>query len=171
MKTCSGCLEEKPVEEFHIDRGLLCQRKPKCRLCTNKIKAAWRRRNANLIRSRRREEYARNREHYMAYMNSDKRRERLFRWKLERKFGITRIDFDRMVDEQDGCCAICLQPPSTAKGHSVKHRLHVDHCHKTGKVRGLLCNNCNAALGYFADDTVAMARAIRYLKQRRTANE
>lgn len=60
------------------------------------------------------------------------------------KYGITQEDYDRMFDNQKGCCAICGIHQS-----KLKQKLHVDHCHNTGKVRKLLCRNCNIHLGWY----------------------
>lgn len=78
--------------------------------------------------------------------------------RLERKYGITKYDYDRMFQEQGGKCAICDKPQS-----ACRRALAVDHCHASGKVRGLLCDECNRALGYFYDDTNRIAKAIEYL--------
>lgn len=78
--------------------------------------------------------------------------------RLERKYGITKDDYDRMFREQGGKCAICDKPQS-----ECRRALAVDHCHASGKVRGLLCDECNRALGYFYDDTNRIAKAIEYL--------
>tara|TARA_Y100001963_G_C6560454_1_gene344053 strand:+ start:174 stop:653 length:480 start_codon:yes stop_codon:yes gene_type:complete len=76
---------------------------------------------------------------------------------LQRKYGITIDDYERMLTEQKGVCAIC------GNGGGNKH-LHVDHCHDTNKVRGLLCFNCNNALGNFKDNTDLLNRASMYLQ-------
>ncbi len=60
---------------------------------------------------------------------------------LWRQYGITLAQYDEMLTRQGGTCAICKKPPK------VK-RLHVDHCHSTGRVRGLLCGSCNGRLGW-----------------------
>ena len=72
---------------------------------------------------------------------------------LRRRYGISADDADRMLAEQDGLCAICREAPAE----------HVDHDHKTGRVRGLLCFNCNGALGQFRDRRDLMLAAISYL--------
>ena len=72
---------------------------------------------------------------------------------LRRPYGITEEHYDRMLAEQGGLCAICRDRPAE----------HVDHDHKTGRVRGLLCFNCNQALGNFTDRTDFMLGAIAYL--------
>lgn len=67
-------------------------------------------------------------------------RDRTRRCELIRKYGITPEDYDALFVAQDGKCAICLKPPKV-------FRLHTDHDHKTGTVRGLLCVSCNTKLG------------------------
>lgn len=64
---------------------------------------------------------------------------------LQRTYGITLADFERMLEAQGGRCKICDAPPPNKSLKS--RRLLVDHCHKTGKVRGLLCHKCNTAVG------------------------
>ncbi len=72
---------------------------------------------------------------------------------LRRRYGITAEHFDQMFAEQGGLCAICRDAPAE----------HVDHDHRTGRVRGLLCFNCNGALGQFRDRADLMLRAFAYL--------
>lgn len=74
------------------------------------------------------------------------------------RYGLTRVAFADLLLQQNGKCAICYQP------YHPKRKLHVDHCHATGKVRGLLCGGCNIGLGHFCDDTSRMERAIGYLR-------
>ncbi len=74
--------------------------------------------------------------------------------------GLSRADADAMIEAQGGLCAICGQPPSGKRNCS---RLHVDHCHETGKIRAMLCNNCNHALGHMKDDPARLQAAIEYL--------
>lgn len=85
-------------------------------------------------------------------------------WWLKRKFGITLEQYDRMFEEQGGVCVICgKEETSTFQG--IIRRLAVDHDHKTGKIRGLLCANCNLTLGYAKDDIIILSRMIAYLKE------
>lgn len=67
---------------------------------------------------------------------------------------------EELMREQKGLCAICETPQDAAK-----RRFAIDHCHKSGKVRGILCSNCNSALGMFKDSIPMMKRAITYLCQ------
>lgn len=71
-----------------------------------------------------------------------------------RRYGLGADDVDAMVAAQDGLCAICRKRPPG----------HVDHDHKTGRVRGVLCSECNQELGNFRDDTAALRAAINYLE-------
>lgn len=73
---------------------------------------------------------------------------------------------DKMYMEQAGKCKICGHEGHVdfvPKGSRMFDRLVVDHCHSTGKVRGLLCNGCNRGLGYFKDNPEALQKAIDYL--------
>lgn len=83
------------------------------------------------------------------------------RAKLKKKYGITLEDYARMVKAQKGCCAICREKGDTNPESMM--RLGVDHCHVTGRVRGLLCRPCNRAIGIFKDDPKLCHRAGDYL--------
>ena len=75
----------------------------------------------------------------MPYAPGPKRKHHARRMKYQRMYGITIEDYDRMYEEQGGRCAICRTDQPGGAGE----RFSVDHDHETGKVRGLLCNNCN----------------------------
>lgn len=81
------------------------------------------------------------------------------RW-LKRTYGITLDEYDGLFREQDGRCAICRTDRTSRWG-----TLCVDHDHKTGRIRGLLCTNCNQALGKFGDCGDRLKDAIRYLEK------
>jgi len=74
-----------------------------------------------------------------------------------KQFGMTIKAYDKLFAKQRGACAICKQP-------DLDKRLAVDHCHQTGKVRGLLCDRCNFSLGGFEDNINLLNKAIEYLK-------
>lgn len=86
----------------------------------------------------------------------------LYRASNLRRYGITLQDYDRMHAEQQGRCAACGSPPKDG-GRGPAGRLHVDHDHDTGAVRGLLCNNCNAALGQVGDSADRLRMLLTYL--------
>lgn len=79
--------------------------------------------------------------------------------KKVRKFNITLDDYNKMFMEQEGCCAICSKHQS-----EFDKALAIDHDHKTGEVRGLLCMHCNTALGKFYDKEDNLIRAVEYLR-------
>jgi len=82
-----------------------------------------------------------------------------------KKYGITGEQFRKMLKEQNNVCLICKKPELAKWQGSIQKTLAVDHDHKTGKVRGLLCHRCNKALGEFNDDVALLQTAIDYLKQ------
>lgn len=78
--------------------------------------------------------------------------------KIKSKFKLSSDEYNSLVNKQKGLCKIC--------GNKEKNRrLGVDHCHKTLKVRGLLCNTCNLGIGYFKDDILLLKKAIKYLNE------
>lgn len=79
--------------------------------------------------------------------------------KLREMYGLSRQEHDQLLASQKGLCKICKDAPEPGK------RLHIDHCHTTGKVRGLLCRGCNHGIGNFKDKEEFLWEAIHYLKQ------
>lgn len=78
---------------------------------------------------------------------------------LKKNYGLSLKDYNDMLVNQNYKCAICKRPNT-----DFSKQLAVDHCHTTGKVRGLLCMNCNNGLGKFMDNEELLLEAIRYLK-------
>lgn len=76
-----------------------------------------------------------------------------------RRYGITLTDYNNMFVAQAGKCNICRTHQS-----ELKKALRVDHCHQTGKVRGLLCHNCNIGIGMLQDDPDIIKSALIYIK-------
>ena len=72
--------------------------------------------------------------------------------------GVSRAQFDALFARQGHVCAICNRAPSTSKA------THLDHCHTSGKIRGVLCASCNKGLGHFRDDPTLIRAAARYLE-------
>jgi hypothetical protein len=77
---------------------------------------------------------------------------------LKGEYGITLDDYNKMFADQNGCCAIC-----NIHASMLTKSLYVDHSHETGEVRGLLCSECNLALGKFKDNITTLQNAIKYL--------
>jgi len=77
---------------------------------------------------------------------------------LKSNYNITIDEYEKLLIQQNNGCAIC------GRDNNGKRMMCVDHCHSTGGVRGLLCNNCNLGLGNFMDDIKLLENAIKYLK-------
>ncbi len=88
---------------------------------------------------------------------------------LIRKYGITEEDYFNLLEAQEGVCKICSNPPSSRDHKANKEGmfyLHIDHDHTDGRVRGLLCTNCNNGLGRFKDRIDLLVKAAEYLRKR-----
>jgi DNA gyrase/topoisomerase IV subunit A len=116
--------------------------------------------NKERIAKQEKEYYLKNKERIKAYQlkNREKRKKTHKDWLLRTKYGLTLADYNKMIKEQGGVCYICQNPPNVKA-------LAVDHCHTTGKVRRLLCDNCNKGLGCFKDSPELLQKAINYLKK------
>jgi hypothetical protein len=85
---------------------------------------------------------------------------------LRRTFGIDLETYNKMLSDQNGACSICKNPETSVVKNTGKIKtLAVDHCHTTGKVRGLLCWNCNTSIGKMKDSVEILQNAIEYLKK------
>lgn len=82
---------------------------------------------------------------------------------LQYNYGINEAQYELMLKAQNDVCAICKQPETAIKQGNIK-KLAVDHCHKTRKIRGLLCNKCNTGLGGFKDNLELLEKAAQYLR-------
>lgn len=132
-KICTACQEPKPLREFTISTQ--GTKDYKCAACNAKFST----------------------EHYHRPGNRERRRYVI----AARMYGLDEASYREMAALQNGLCAICLKAPS---GRAEKtSRLHVDHDHATGKVRGLLCYRCNHGLGSFLDSRELLLRAVAYL--------
>lgn len=100
---------------------------------------------------------------YDAWRKNNKQRvkDKQYSARLKRVYDLDEGTYNKMLIEQDNKCKICSKSPVDYK----HQRLCIDHCHTTGKVRGLLCNNCNAALGQVNDSISTLEAAITYLKE------
>jgi len=124
QKKCYRCQEDKPLEAFAKNKAKPDGLQERCKDC---CKSHY---------------------HNSGYTN----RQRALA--LKKKYGLTLLDYDLMVDEQGGQCAIC----------GAEEKLYVDHDHNTGKIRGLLCNTCNRAIGLLKDDSLTVYKAAEYVE-------
>ena len=142
MKTCPQCQSVKPLTEFHVRKSRGGQPASRCKTCSREAQRTWRSKQTDYEKRR-----------YQIVKVETRERH------LVRKYGVTLADYDAMLAAQDGKCAVCLTTPETQR-YGV---FHVDRCHASGAVRGLLCRGCNTVLGVVNDDPAALARAIAYL--------
>lgn len=146
VKVCTGCDRELPLDAFYQKsaEGVEGQR----------YKTAYGRAMGPCKECRK----AKARE----YKESPERKLQVREWNLKTIYGISLDDYEEMLSSQGGVCAICGDSPSGV-GYRNNY-LHVDHCHRTGKIRGLLCRNCNKGLGCFRDRIDLLHRGAEYLK-------
>lgn len=82
--------------------------------------------------------------------------------RLKREYGIKLADYEQLLNKQEGRCALC---GTENPGRNLEN-FSVDHCHKTGKIRALLCHRCNTGLGSFKDDPDLLEKAAEYIRTR-----
>lgn len=138
-KTCTTCMEAKSLDDFYHAARYRGGVMPRCYDC---------------FKAGQKKSYQKNRAKYLPKMRARN---------LAARYGLTPIAFDSMATGQGGACAICGELP-VGQRHRPSAGLVVDHNHSTGAVRGLLCVNCNALLGYAHDNQDTLRAAIAYLE-------
>ena len=156
-KICTICGLDLPLDEFAVRKGTPTGRTYNCRSCFKAMrneKTRERYHNDPEFRQKRYEYFRAYRERNAELVAKKQQAVRV------RRYGITSADYYRMLEEQNGGCAICGLPEQS----TYFKRLSVDHDHDTNKVRGLLCSECNFGLGKFKDDIDLLIKASKYLK-------
>jgi hypothetical protein len=150
-KFCSGCKTVLPIERFS---------KPKrdgyTSRCSECLRIEGREKHKKNMSN---PEYRAKKAKYMRELRLRKPRsyeQRKKEW-LKSLYGMTVEDYNSLLNSQNEVCAICSQPCKTKKG------LAVDHNHITGKIRGLLCANCNGAIGMLQEDPDIIEKAKQYI--------
>lgn len=145
-KICIRCHESKPLDKFVKGKRYVDGRQNECKACHNTASNAWANTDyGKAYHKRATAEWVAN--------NPERRHHNT----LVRKYGISLEDYNDMMEKQQGMCPIC-------GSNLVPGRLtHVDHCHSTGKVRGLLCSPCNRALGAYERRAVGIAAYLNTL--------
>ena len=164
MKLCRTCGKEFPAttEFFHKSGSSL---KPDCKLCRNKKQKEYNKNNPQIQKKSWQKWASANREYLRtaARINYRKNIERAKFWHVTKTYGLTAEQFLRLYEIQKESCAICGQHIPLFNDGMVRKR-HIDHCHKTGQVRGILCNSCNSVLGAFKDDPHMFRKAAEYIE-------
>ena len=145
-KICARCRKRKHLSKYPRDKNKYDGRSSICLSCNTKKARKWAIENPE--------------RHYKKTKrwnqeNPDSQR----RYYLKSLYGITLEEYNEMFIAQNGCCAIC-----GIHQQDITKRLSVDHCHDTQRVRGLLCSNCNSAMGLFMDSIEVLRRAVSYLE-------
>ena len=139
LKRCTVCDTDKDTSEFYKCAAKKDGISYRCKTCDNKARLQY-------IKD-----------------NPAKHKESLRGRMLKKRYGITLIEYNNMCEEQGNHCALCgCEKENNNRG---MHHLSVDHCHKTGKIRGILCSNCNRGLGLLGDDLESIQRVIKYLER------
>ncbi|MGQ0824388.1 MAG: endonuclease VII domain-containing protein [Actinomycetota bacterium] len=156
-KHCRVCNVAKPLTDFYEAAGARDGRRNDCKACNLARRAAEYAKNPRPAIARAQRWAAANPERMegrmRGYAESGKKKLSDRKSHLKRKYGLTLDDFDLMLAAQGGGCAICGE----------RNADNVDHNHTTGVVRGILCFNCNAAIGQLGEDSNRLAAAISYL--------
>jgi hypothetical protein len=141
-KWCCRCRRVKSITDFYKNKQAARGLQGICKDCTREASRQWRTRNR--IKDR---QYAQ-------------------KHRLREKFGITIDHYQALLDQQGGKCAICNGVEQVAS-NGISRLMAVDHNHDTGSIRGILCTNCNRAIGLLHDDPVILQKAIAYLTRAR----
>lgn len=145
MKTCTYCKTTKEYNCFNKDKSKPDGHLPRCKDCRYNLRDTAKERLAS----------ARYR-----LKNLDKIRSKSAGAALKHRYGISLEQRNELLSRQDGKCAICYR-----SGNLFIKGLNVDHCHKTGKVRGMLCSRCNYCLGLLNDNMELFLNSAKYLKE------
>lgn len=138
----------------------------------------WKQANKDKVSAYQKEWRGKNKDKMKQYMqewreaNKENIQEYNSRWKqanpdysidkhLKQQYGISIKEYCEMLEKQNFRCAIC----NTHESEALRSKLFVDHCHSTGKIRSLLCHNCNTALGHTKEDINRLEAMIAYIKE------
>ncbi len=155
-KKCTKCGEIKPLLDFSIHRKNKDGRNCTCKACECKRVHDWMINNPDEYKRRAKIQYLRHRERDRANaIKYRKEHPEKIRNNNLRRYGIAQSDYEAMKESQSGKCLICQE----------EKKLYVDHNHITNKVRGLLCSNCNTAIGMIGENIKLAHEIIKYLEK------
>lgn len=158
-RKCTKCGEEKPLtnEFFTKDKYDKSGLTYTCSKCRNAASYEWNRLNKDKVK----QANLKNRDKRKAFYDSPEGAICSRKAHLKRTYGLTLEQFNEKLESQGNVCAIC-RSNNTRDKHGV---MAVDHCHSTGKIRGLLCFKCNSALGNFDDNKQLLIETLKYLEK------
>lgn len=147
-KICSCCNIEKPLSEFFKAKSGKFGVRSDCKVCKVKKRREW------------------------LHSHEDKGRLVRKKHRLSSVYNIPLEEYLTMLKSQNNLCAICGNPEkrNTSSDNKPTMDLAVDHCHSTGKIRGLLCASCNTAIGLLKEDPAIFKQALNYLEKSKNDN-
>ena len=146
MKTCKRCSQTKELLEFFKNVKRKDGVSTYCKPCQLEYQRA---------RYNNPESHERNKMDRNIYLKN--RKDSTRKWYLKTTYGLTPEQYENLYNDSDGRCYICKE--------EKEYYLHVDHNHKTGEVRGLLCNHCNRGIGIFKENINILESAIQYIRK------
>lgn len=141
----------KPLNDFYQHPGMKDGHLHQCKICENKKTREYQKANKGKVAN-----YTK--KHREKYGETYKEKARNIKYQLS--YGIGTKEYNVLFDQQSGRCAICGEKES----HGRSEHLFINHCHKSGKIRGLLCNLCNGGIGKLKDNPNIIENALEYLK-------
>lgn len=147
-KICSKCGNERPLDRFSKDRSTKDGLRSYCKDCGSRYWLAHANKNRAKLNAAQRARNA---------ANPEKIRLIVRRSHFKTVYGVSLETLEKMKIAQEGKCAICKE--------DFKGQINLDHCHTTGKIRGLLCTRCNTGLGQFQDSVLCLISASQYLQK------
>mgnify|MGYP001563279272 CR=1 FL=1 len=146
-KWCPSCKQHLPWGNFHMSSSTVTGYQNRCKECGYKSHNKWRLKNLTKVAEDQKKHRDANVERHKDYGR-------------KAHYGLEPGEYAYLLEKQNGKCAICLSSDPKGKG-----AFHVDHCHDTHRIRGLLCHHCNLGIGQFKHREDFLLRAIDYLKR------
>jgi hypothetical protein len=140
MKQCTVCKETKELDQFYNVKSTKDGKGYRCKECDNKARQKWSANNPE-----------------RSHLSQRQRN-------LKHRFGVDLEWYENQFKKQNYSCAICETKTNKTVGDRQFWNFSVDHCHDSGKIRGILCNNCNRALGLFQDNPELLKKAASYVE-------
>ena len=166
LRQCKSCRETKPITEFYKRQQDPPLYKSQCKACLNAKVMAYQRTNAGKeVRKKAFKKWRDGNLEFAKKISRESNRRgraedprRFKSYELKARYGISLEEYEAILATQGGKCAICNAQEPRGRG-----MFHVDHCHDTSNIRGLLCIDCNLGIGKLKDSADLTARATKYL--------
>lgn len=161
-KFCSACKIQKELSSFNLQRSSKDGRRYICKACQSEHKKKYRAENKEKVAGQYSAYYRSNKDKVSARIvawgrsNPDKLRQ----YYVKKTYGLSKEQFHRLLESHSGRCHICGSEDAGSKSGTF----NIDHCHKTGEVRGMLCGGCNHVLGRVSDSVDLLKKYIAYLE-------